>query len=86
MSAKTQRKTGTCEPSAAGISSPAWAISDRSPAVFSATVLPPVFGPVITSTCTGGMTRTSTGTGELVAVTFSDWGTAITSASSAICA
>ena len=39
------RNTGTCVPSAAGISSPACAISGSSPAVFSATVLPPVFGP-----------------------------------------
>ncbi len=47
MSAKTVRNTGICEPSAAGISSPACAMSDSSPAVLSATVLPPVFGPVI---------------------------------------
>ena len=36
-------------------------MSGSSPAVLSATVLPPVFGPVITSTRTGGMTRMSTG-------------------------
>ncbi len=55
MSAKTLRNTGIWEPSAAGISSPACAISDSSPAVLSATVLPPVFGPVMTSTLTGGI-------------------------------
>ena len=61
MSANTLLNTGTCEPSAAGISSPACAISDSSPAVLSATVLPPVFGPVITSTRggIGGISRTS---------------------------
>ena len=42
--------------------SPACAIAASSPAVFSATVLPPVFGPVITSTCTGGWSTMSTGT------------------------
>ena len=62
MSAKTVRNTGICEPSAAGISNPACAMSDSSPAVLSATVLPPVFGPVTTSTRTGGIRRTSTGT------------------------
>ena len=64
MSAKTVRNTGICDPPAAGISSPACAISDSSPAVLSATVLPPVFGPVMTSTRAGGMSRTSTGTGH----------------------
>ena len=34
--------------------SPAWAISASSPAVLSATVLPPVFGPVMSSTRDGG--------------------------------
>ena len=47
MSAKIDRKTGSREPSAAGMRSPACAISASSPAVLSATVLPPVFGPVI---------------------------------------
>ena len=44
--------------------SPACASSGSSPAVFSATVLPPVFGPVMTSTWTGGISRMSTGTGS----------------------
>ena len=44
MSAKTDLNTGICESSATGISRPAWAISGSRPAVFSATVLPPVFG------------------------------------------
>ena len=61
MSANTLWKTGTCEPSAAGMSSPACAMIGSSPAVLSATVLPPVFGPVITSTCAGGTSTTSTG-------------------------
>ena len=38
-------------------------MSGSSPAVLSATVLPPVLGPVTTSTRTGGITRTSTGIG-----------------------
>ena len=47
MSAKTERKTGRRDPSAAGMRRPACAISASRPAVFSATVFPPVFGPVI---------------------------------------
>ena len=47
-----------------GSADPACAISDSSPAVLSATVLPPVFGPVMTSTRTGGISRMSTGTGS----------------------
>ncbi len=50
MSAKTASNTGTRLPRSAGTGSPACAISESSPAVFSATVLPPVFGPVISST------------------------------------
>ena len=46
MSAKSDRNTGSRDPSAAGMRSPACAIIASSPAVFSATVLPPVFGPV----------------------------------------
>ena len=56
MSAKTDRNTGTREPSAAGIRRPACAIIARRPAVLSATVLPPVFGPVMSSTVDGGIT------------------------------
>ena len=48
-------RPGSAMPSAAGISSPACAIIGSSPAVFSATVLPPVFGPVMTSTRVGGI-------------------------------
>ncbi len=58
------RKTGICEPSATGISSPACAISDSSPAVLSATVFPPVFGPVMTSTLTGRNQDDIDGTGD----------------------
>ena len=54
MSANSVRNTGSVEPAAAGMCSPAWAISASSPAVFSATVLPPVFGPVMSSTRAGG--------------------------------
>ena len=50
MSAKIDRNTGSRDPSAAGIRSPACAISASRPAVLSATVLPPVFGPVMSST------------------------------------
>ena len=49
MSAKTSRKTGRRDPVSAGTWSPAWCISASRPSVRSATVLPPVFGPVITS-------------------------------------
>ena len=50
MSANIDRKTGSRDPSAAGMRRPACAISASSPAVLSATVLPPVFGPVMSST------------------------------------
>ena len=50
MSAKIDRNTGSRDPSAAGIRRPACAISASRPAVLSATVLPPVFGPVTSST------------------------------------
>jgi hypothetical protein len=63
MSAKTARKTGTLDPGSAGTCRPACAISESSPAVFSATVLPPVFGPVMSSVVTGGTSLMSTGTG-----------------------
>ena len=51
MSANTdaEHRQLRCRPPP-GISRPACAISASSPAVFSATVLPPVFGPVMTST------------------------------------
>ena len=64
MSAKSERNTGSRDPSAAGIRSPACAISASSPAVLSATVLPPVFGPVISRTVAGGMILIVTGTGR----------------------
>ena len=57
MSAKTDRNTGSREPGAAGMCRPACAISASSPSVFSATVLPPVFGPVMTSTLDGGASQ-----------------------------
>ena len=63
MSAKRVRNTGSVEPAAAGMCSPACAISASSPAVFSATVLPPVLGPVMSSTRAGGASTMSTGTG-----------------------
>jgi hypothetical protein len=62
MSANTDRNTGSRDPSAAGILRPACAISESSPAVLSATVLPPVFGPVISRQLAGGMIRIVTGT------------------------
>ena len=49
MSAWTRAKTASMEPSSAGTNRPAVAMSDSSPAVLSATVLPPVFGPVMSS-------------------------------------
>ena len=47
MSAKMSCRIGSRVPSSAGIGSPAWAIRQSSPTVLSATVLPPVLGPVI---------------------------------------
>ena len=49
MSAKTSRKIGSRDPGAAGTCRPDWCISASRPSVRSATVLPPVFGPVMTS-------------------------------------
>ena len=49
MSAKTWSKIETSLPSAAGIIRPHMVISVKRPAVFSETVLPPVFGPVTMS-------------------------------------
>ena len=48
MSASTASKTGSAAVSAGG-RSPDWCSSAARPSVFSATVLPPVFGPLITS-------------------------------------
>ena len=64
MSANTDRKTGSREPSAAGTCRPAWAMRASSPAVLRATVLPPVFGPVTMSARSGGRITMSTGTGS----------------------
>ena len=50
MSARTCSNTDSFEPSSAGIAMPACAISVSRPVVFSETVLPPVFGPVISRT------------------------------------
>ena len=61
MSANTDRNTGSLA-TVAGRCRPACAISANSPAVLSATVLPPVFGPVISRTRFGGSSSTSTGT------------------------
>ncbi len=47
ISARIWSKTDTSLPSPAGIISPHMAISDKSPTVFRATVLPPVLGPVM---------------------------------------
>ena len=47
MSAKTDRNTGSRDPSAAGIRSPGLRHQDEQPGGLQATVLPPVFGPVI---------------------------------------
>ena len=48
ISAKIFCITGSVVPGPAGIGIPAWFIRISSPAVFKATVFPPVFGPVIT--------------------------------------
>ena len=63
MSANTDRKTGSVESGSAGMCRPACAISASSPAVLIATVLPPVFGPVMSSAVVGGSITMSTGTG-----------------------
>ena len=66
MSAKTRWNTGSTLPSAAGMCSPHCAISASRPTVFSATVLPPVLGPLITSTGLPKPTVMLTGTGSRV--------------------
>ena len=62
MSANTLSKTDRDDPEAAGICNPAWCISTSNPIVFRATVLPPVFGPVITSARKSGPIDTVIGT------------------------
>ena len=64
-SAYTPSNTGRTLPSFAGICNPAWCISASKPTFFIATVLPPVFGPVTTSTDQSGPTLTLTGTASL---------------------
>ncbi len=49
ISAKISWNTAISESSSVGICKPDWAISDNKPTVLSATVLPPVLGPVITT-------------------------------------
>ena len=65
MSAKIVLKTGTLDPSAAGMRNPDWAINASNPAVLSATVFPPVLGPVMSSTVAGGTILMVTGTARL---------------------
>ncbi len=50
ISTKTDGKTLTTDESSAGMNSPVCAIIVSNPTVLSATVLPPVFGPVMSST------------------------------------
>ena len=50
ISARMSSNTESAEPSPAGMASPAWAINASRPVVFNETVLPPVLGPVMTST------------------------------------
>ena len=63
MSANTDLNTGTLESGSAGTCRPACAISASRPAVLSATVLPPVLGPVMSSVVYGGTSLMSTGVG-----------------------
>ena len=62
MSAKTPSNTGSALPASTGIGRPHWCMTARSPVVFSAAVLPPMFGPVTTSPDHPGPTCTLTGT------------------------
>ena len=64
MSAKSDLNTGMRDPTSTGMCRPDCAIAASSPAVFRATVFPPVFGPVITRMRVGGVRRMSTGTGS----------------------
>ena len=50
MSAKIPLNIGSADPGSTGICRPLAAIKDSNPIVFKQTVLPPVFGPVITIT------------------------------------
>ena len=65
MSANTERNTGTREPGPVGMCSPDWAITTSSPAVFRATVFPPVLGPVTMITRVGGFIVRLIGTGSI---------------------
>ena len=62
MSASTAVKHGRALSSATGMKSPACAMSAHSPRVFSATVLPPAFGPVTASPRWPGRSSRSMGT------------------------
>ena len=62
MSANTVRNGVSRLPGSTGISRPACAISASRPNALSATVLPPVFGPEITSARAGGETSRSDAT------------------------
>ena len=62
MSMKTAGKTETTDVSSAGMKRPVCAISVSRPIVFSATVLPPVFGPVMSRTRKSSPSSTSIGT------------------------
>ena len=62
MSAKMSSKTASSVPYSAGICKPDCAISVNRPVVFSVTVLPPVFGPVIISVVKSLPSRISSGT------------------------
>ena len=62
MSAKTSPNTGRRVPASAGTCSPDWCIRLSRPRVRRATVLPPVFGPVMTSAVYSSPRRMSIGT------------------------
>src|SRR5208282_3701551 len=64
ISASTWSKTGSCEPSAAGTCRPLCAMIASKPTVLSATVFPPVFGPVTTMIWNCTPRWTSIGTTE----------------------
>src|SRR5699024_6474347 len=48
ISANTSEKTAIWQPSSAGTCKPDWTIKVHKPTIFNVTVVPPVFGPVIT--------------------------------------
>jgi hypothetical protein len=62
ITASTWSASGTRLPGAAGMWHPAWAMRTRRPAVSSATVLPPAFGPLRTRPGRSAGTRRSIGT------------------------